>query len=210
MRGIFLLAAVLLATTVGAGAQDLNVPASGSASGATPGTEPGGGLPMPAGGDLPFQAKGEELLKKLTARQFDSRLPPKPLTEWFADLLGQRAQIGWSTAECGDEGGGPDANPGQGNGGQGSGGDDTGGTPGSNLDATLCTEAQALFYGPDGTPTLDRYVVVQLWVGTRRNGVNLDAASYGPDAVSVFVFDGTGTRTLTRLGDLPRVLASLN
>ena len=67
-----------------------------------------------------------------------------------------------------------------------------------------------LFYGPDGTPTLDRYVVVQLWVGTRRNGVNLDAASYGPDAVSVFVFDGTGTRTLTRLGDLPRVLASLN
>lgn len=206
MREYFLVAALLLVPVLQAGAQDLNPPSAGS------GSQSGGGLPAPQGGDQPFQAKGDELLKKLTARQFDSRLPSEPLATWLSDLLGKRAQITWRTDECGDEGGGPDPNAGQGGSNQPSSGqgDDSGAAPGSNLDATLCTEAQGLFLGPDGKPSLDRYVVVQLWVGTRRDGVNLDAASYGPDAVSVFVFDGSGTRTLSRLGDLPEALATFN
>jgi hypothetical protein len=206
LRGYFLVAALFLAPIPEAGAQDLNPPDSGSTE------QPGGGLPVPSGGDQPFQAQGDELLKKLTARQFDSRLPAEPLATWLSDLLGKRAQITWQTDECGDEGGGPDPGGGQtGTGQSGSGqSDDSGAAPGSNLDATLCTEAQGLFLGPDGKPSLDRYVVVQLWVGTRRNGVNLDAASYGQDSVSVFVFDGTGTRTLSRLGDLPQALATFN
>ncbi|HZT20694.1 MAG TPA: hypothetical protein VFA23_14890 [Dongiaceae bacterium] len=199
-----LVVAMVLALSAECGAQSLTPP--GSTAGPAAGGD-AGGLPVPPGSDQPYKAKGDELLKKLTARQFDRRLPDLPLADWFSGLLGKRAQIEWTTGECGDEGGGPDPGAGQSGAGQG---DDTGGTPGSNLDATLCTEGQALFYGADGKPSLDRYVVLQLWVGTRRNGVNLDAASYGPDAVSVFVFDGKDTRTLSRLGDLPPTLSALN
>ena len=201
MRRLVLGALLILAAAAAAEAQNLNPPASGTAESSATGAG-SGGLPTPPATDEPFQAQGDQLLKKLTARQFDSRLPAVPLMDWFAGLLGKRAQIDWSTAECGDEGGGSDSGSGQ--------GDDSNGVPGANVDAPLCTEGHALFYGADGKPSLDRYVVLQLSVGTRRDGVNGDAASYGPDAVSVFVFDGQSTRTLSRLGDLPPVLSGLN
>ena len=69
--------------------------------------------------------------------------------------------------------------------------------------------ADLSFYGRDGKPSLDRYVVVQLLVGTDRSGVNRDASRYGAPAVSVFVFDGGAVRTLTRLGDLPAAVAAM-
>jgi len=161
-------------------------------------------------------AEGEELLGKLTAQQFDSRLPAAGLKPWLAGLLGKRAQIDWSTADCGDEGGAPDPNAAQSNGGQGNtdqGNANQSGAPSdsadSDLDSPLCTEALAQFYGRDGKPSLDRYVVVQLLVGTDRSGVNRDASRYGAPAVSVFVFDGGAVRTLTRLGDLPAAVAAM-
>jgi hypothetical protein len=193
---------VLLALPPGAGAQTLNTSPSITLGQGATGGDSGGGLPTPPGTDQPYKAKGDELLKNLTAHQFDSRLPAMALADWLAALIGKRAQIEWTTADCGDEGGGPDSGSGQ--------GDDASTTPGSNLDATLCTEGQALFFGPDGNPSTDRYVVVQLLVGTRKDGVNMDAHSYGPDAVSVFVFDGSATRTLSRLGDLPPALSAMN
>lgn len=165
------------------------------------------GSPAPWGSEQPFMADGEVLLKKLTARQFDRRLPATNLKTWLSDLLAKRAQIDWSTTDCGDEGGGPDSST---NGASDSSqADETADTSGSDLDSPLCTEAQALFFGRDGKPSLDRYVVVQLLVGTSRKGVNPNPASYGPDAVSVFVFDGSAMRTLSRLGDLPPVLAAM-
>jgi len=189
LRGLVLVAALLLAVPLGASAQT--------------------GSSTPSGSEQPFMADGEVLLKKLTARQFDRRLPATNLKDWLSSLLSKRAKIDWSTTDCGDEGGGPDSGTGNvGASDSGQSGESTD-TSGSGLDSPLCTEAQALFYGRDGKPSLDRYVVVQLLVGTSRNGVNPDAASYGPDAVSVFVFDGTAMRTLSRLGDLPPLLTAM-
>jgi hypothetical protein len=163
-------------------------------------------IPVAAGGQPSFTAGGEELLRKLTAQQFDSRLPAAGLKPWLTGLLGKLAQIDWSTADCGDEGGGPDPGATQGNAGQDNQPSDG---DGSDLDSPLCTEALAQFYGRDGKPSLDRYVVVQLLVGTDRSGVNRDASRYGPPAVSVVVFDGSAVRTLSRLGDLPAALAAM-
>jgi hypothetical protein len=178
------------------------------------------GAQVPPAGQSPYDAQADSVLKKLTARQFDPRLPATGLLDWFASQIGKRAQIEWTTAECGDEGSESDTT--QGN-------DSTGGTSGSsssgtgaqggnnapnnapnNADVTLCSEGQALFYGADGKPSLDRYVVLQLWVGTRHLGVNQDPAHYGSDALSIFVFDGDTTRTLTRLGDLSALLSAMN
>ncbi len=168
-----------------------------------------------------FTAQGEELLRKLTAQQFDSRLPAAGLKPWLSGLLDKLAQIDWSTADCGDEGGGPDPSAAQGNSAQGNSdqGDSTQGNSdqagqasdisGSDLDSPLCAEALAQFYGRDGKPSLDRYVAVQLLVGTDRSGVDRDASHYGPAAVSVVVFDGSAVRTLSRLGDLPAALAAM-
>jgi len=129
------------------------------------------------------------------------RLPAAGLMDWFAGQIGKRAQIEWTTAECGDEASESDSTQ----------GNDTGGASGSGTaDVTLCSEGQALFYGADGKPSLDRYVVLQLWVGTKGTGVNQDATRYGSDALSIFVFDGNTTRTLTRLGDLPPILSAMN
>jgi hypothetical protein len=168
-------------------------------------------LPTSAAAAPSFTAQGEELLRELTAQQFDSRLPAAGLKPWLSGLLAQLAQIDWSTADCGDEGGGPDPSAAQGNSGQNN--SDQANQPsdnsGSDLDSPLCTEALAQFYGRDGKPSLDRYVAVQLLVGTDRSGVNRDAAHYGPAAVSVVVFDGSAVRTLSRLGDLPAALAAM-
>jgi len=163
-------------------------------------------IPAAAGGQPSFTAEGEELLRKLTAQQFDGRLPDAGLKPWLTGLLGNLAQIDWSTADCGDEGGGPDPSAPPGNAAQS---DPSSDSAGSDLDSPLCTEALAQFYGRDGKPSLDRYVVVQLLVGTDRSGVNRDASRYGATAVSVFVFDGSAVRTLSRLGDLPAALAAM-
>jgi hypothetical protein len=158
-----------------------------------------------------FTAQGEELLRKLTAQQFDNRLPAAGLKPWLSELLSKLAQIDWSTADCGDEGGGPDPSAAQGNAplGNSDQGDVSSDSAGSDLDSPLCTEALAQVYGRDGKPSLDRYVVVQLLVGTDRVGVNRDASRYGATAVSVFVFVGSAVRTLSRLGDLPAALAAM-
>jgi hypothetical protein len=179
-------------------------PAVGSSSSSPDAAMPGAQVP-PAGGS-PYDAQASDLLKKLTARQFDVRLPATGLVDWFAGLIGKRAQIEWTTAECGDEGSEPDASPGT----DTTGGTTQGGNAAGDADVTLCSEGQALFYGADGKPSLDRYVVLQLWVGTRHLGVNQDPTHYGSDALSIFVFDGSSTRTLTRLGDLPAVLSTIN
>lgn len=191
MRGLVLVAALLMAVPLGASAQT--------------------GSSTPSSTEQPFMADGEVLLKKLTAQQFDRRLPATNLKDWLSSLLSKRARIDWSTTDCGDEGGGPDSGAVQTSAGASDSGqsDESTDTSGSGLDSPLCTEAQALFYGRDGKPSLDRYVVVQLLVGTSRNGVNPNAASYGPDAVSVFVFDGTAMHTLSRLGDLPPMLTAM-
>ena len=167
--------------------------------------------PVAAGAQPSFTAEGEELLRKLTAQQFDDRLPDAGLKPWLTDLLGKLAEIDWSTADCGDEGGGPDPSASQGSAPSGNAdqGDAASDNAGSDLDFPLCTEALAQFYGRDGKPSLDRYVVVQLLVGTDRAGVNCDASRYGATAVSVFVFDGSAVRTLSRLGDLPAALAAM-
>jgi hypothetical protein len=166
----------------------------------------GSSLPTSAAAAPSFTAQGEELLRKLTAQQFDSRLPAAGLKPWLSGLLDKLAQIDWSTADCGDEGGGPDPSAAQDNSDQPNQPSDN---SGSDLDSPLCTEALAQFYGRDGKPSLDRYVAVQLLVGTDRSGVNRDASRYGPAAVSVVVFDGSAVRTLSRLGDLPAALAAM-
>ena len=153
----------------------------------------------------PYDAQAQSVLKRLTARQFDARLPAAGLLDWFAGEIGKRAQIEWTTAECGDEGSESDSTQGNDNAG-GSGGANSA----SDADVTLRSEGQALFYGPDGKPSLDRYVVLQLWVGTKGTGVNQDPTHYGSDALSIFVFDGNTMRTLTRLGDLPALLSAMN
>ncbi len=194
---------------------------------AAPAASSNAGTQVAPGGQSPYDAQADSLLKHLTARQFDARLPNVGVLDWFQAQIGKRAQIDWTTAECGDEGSesdstqGPDTSSGGSNAsGSGSGGSSsgassssgssgTGANPGNN-DVTLCSEGQALFLGADGKPSLDRYVVLQLWVGTKSTGVNQDPAHYGSDALSIFVFDGDTTRTLTRLGDLPAVLATMN
>jgi hypothetical protein len=179
------------------------------------------GAQVPPAGQSPYDAQADSVLKKLTARQFDPRLPAAGLLDWFAAQIGKRAQIEWTTAECGDEGSESDTTQGNDSTGATSGSSSSGtGTQGgganapnnapNNADVTLCSEGQALFYGADGKPSLDRYVVLQLWVGTRHLGVNQDPAHYGSDALSIFVFDGDTTRTLTRLGDLPALLSAMN
>jgi len=188
LRRSILVAAMLLTAPAAAGAQT------------------GSRLPSSAAAPSSFTDQGEELLRKLTAEQFDSRLPAAGLKPWLAGLLAQLAQIDWSTADCGDEGGGPDPGAGQGDANQDNQPSDS---ADNDLDSPLCTEALAQFYGRDGKPSLDRYVVVQLLVGTDRSGVNRDASRYGPAAVSVFVFDGSAVRTLSRLGDLPAALAAM-
>lgn len=171
------------------------------------------GAQVPPAGESPYDAQAQDVLKKLTASQFDARLPATGLLDWFAGQIGKRAQIEWTTAECGDEGSEPDTTQGNDSTGGSSGGtasQSDGTNPAGNADVTLCSEGQALFYGADGKPSLDRYVVLQLWVGTRRLGVNQDPTHYGSDALSIFVFDGNTTRTLTRLGDLPALLSAMN
>jgi hypothetical protein len=202
VRETILALLVLLGSAGFAGAQSTGSTSQGgqdqpTTTGATSPSAPG--TQVPPAGQSPYDAQAQELLKKLTARQFDVRLPATGLLDWFAGQIGKRAQIEWTTGECGDEGGEADTTQTS---------NDTG-SGGSN-DVTLCSEGQALFFGADGKPSLDRYVVLQLWVGTQHAGVNLDPAHYGSDALSIFVFDGDTTRTLTRLGDLPAVLATMN
>jgi hypothetical protein len=151
----------------------------------------------PPAGEPSIDTQAAELLKKLTARQFDGRLPEIPLADWLAEQIGKRAEVQWTTGDCGDEGGEPEASQG-------------GSTGGGSADVALCSEAQALFYDASGKPALDRYVVLQLRVGNRRLGVTDDPSGFGPDALTIFVFDGSSNRTLFRLGDLPGVLASIN
>jgi hypothetical protein len=133
-----------------------------------------------------------------------------PLAEWLAQQIGKRAEVQWTTGDCGDEGGEPDTSQGGENAGAGSGNASGGNTGGGGTDVALCSEAQALFYDASGKPALDRYVVLQLRVGNRRLGVTDDPSGFGPDALTIFVFDGSSNRTLFRLGDLPGVLASIN
>jgi hypothetical protein len=224
VRGTILAVVVLLGSAGFAWAQGTASPApSGGnqpAAGATA-TSPdqssnpaNSGTQVAPAGQSPYDAQADNVLKKLTARQFDPRLPATGLLDWFTAQIAKRAQIEWTTGECGDEGSESDST--QGN--DSTGGTSSGGTSGSsgstnapsNTDVTLCSEGQALFYGADGKPSLDRYVVLQLWVGTQHLGVNQDPAHYGSDALSIFVFDGTTTRTLTRLGDLPALLSAMN
>jgi len=187
-------------------AQDSGPPSPGTggqpaAGGSTTAPDSNPPAQVQPAGQSPYDAQAQSVLKKLTARQFDVRLPAAGLIDWFAGQIGKRAQIEWTTAECGDEGSESDSTQ----------GNDTGSASGSGTaDVTLCSEGQALFYGADGKPSLDRYVVLQLWVGTKGTGVNQDATRYGSDALSIFVFDGNTTRTLTRLGDLPPILSAMN
>ena len=179
---------------------------SDSGSGAT-GTGQGGAQALPppdtsSGSSQPpaplnpaFDSQAKQVLQQVTAKQLDSRLPAVPLTDWFNQQIGKRAEIDWTTGDCSDE---SDSSSGSSS--------DSGG---ASYDPALCTEGQALFYGPDGKASLDRYVVLQVTVGSRQAGVNQNAASYGPDAVTLFVFDGSTTRTLSRLGDLTAALQSM-
>lgn len=220
MRGTILAAVVLLGSAGVAWAQGTNSSTQGSqpTSNSTAPAASSGTQVEPAG-QSPYDAQADSLLKHLTARQFDARLPNAGLLDWFQGEMGKRAQIDWTTAECGDEGGksnstqGADTSGGTGStsGTSTSGGSSSAtGANATNNDVTLCSEGQALFFGADGKPSLDRYVVLQLWVGTKSTGVNQDPTHYGSDALSIFVFDGDTTRTLTRLGDLPAVLATMN
>jgi hypothetical protein len=223
VRGIILAVLLLLCANAGALAQQSGSPSQGNDS--QPGVDGNStaspdqsqspdqsddSLPAAGVGLSAYETQAQKVLKKLTARQFDRRLPQAGLQGWFAGQIGKRAQIDWTTAECGDEGGEPDTTQGSDSGPGANLGQPSNGIPGNNADVTLCTEGQALFYGADGKPSLDRYVVLQLLVGTRRLGVDQNPGAYGPDAMSVFVFDGNTTRTLSRLGDLPPVLATMN
>lgn len=179
---------------------------SGSGSGATgtgqgsnqalpsPDTSSGSAQPPPPLNPA-YDSQAKQVLQQVTAKQLDSRLPAVPLPDWFNQQIGKKAEIDWTTGDCSDES----------DSGSGSSGDSGGG----NYDPALCAEGQALFYGPDGKASLDRYVVLQVTVGSRQAGVNQNAASYGPDAVTLFVFDGSTTRTLSRLGDLTAALQSM-
>ena len=206
MRGTILVVLVLLGSVDLVWAQDSGPPSPGTggqpaAGGSTTAPDSNPPAQVQPAGQSPYDAQAQSVLKKLTARQFDVRLPAAGLIDWFAGQIGKRAQIEWTTAECGDEGSESDSTQ----------GNDTGSASGSGTaDVTLCSEGQALFYGADGKPSLDRYVVLQLWVGTKGTGVNQDATRYGSDALSIFVFDGNTTRTLTRLGDLPPILSAMN
>jgi hypothetical protein len=223
VRGTILAAVVLLGSAGVAWAQGTSSstqPASGQPTNSQPATTAPAASPgtqVEPAGQSPYDAQADGLLKHLTARQFDARLPNTGLLDWFEGEMGKRAQIDWTTAECGDEGGESDSTQGADTSGTGStssstasGGATAGGANATNNDVTLCSEGQALFLGADGKPSLDRYVVLQLWVGTKSTGVNQDPTHYGSDALSIFVFDGDTTRTLTRLGDLPAVLATMN
>lgn len=213
VRGTVLAAVVLLGSAGMAWAQGTGSSAQGTqlAQGA-PAASTSSGTQVAPAGQSPYDAQADSVLKHLTARQFDARLPNDGLLDWFQAQIGKRAQIDWTTAECGDEGSESDSTQGSDTGGSASTGGTSSGTGASpaNNDVTLCSEGQALFYGADGKPSLDRYVVLQLWVGTKSTGVNQDPSHYGSDALSIFVFDGDTTRTLTRLGDLPAVLATMN
>ena len=231
VRGTILAAVLLLGSAGFAWAQGTASGTTNQPAGATtaaPGTSGSGNQVSPAG-ESPYDAQADSLLKHLTARQFDARLPNAGLLDWFSSQIGKRGQIDWTTAECGDEGSETDStqgtdtsgtsggSSGSGTSGSGTSGSNTsgsgasnGGGSASNNDVTLCSEGQALFFGADGKPSLDRYVVLQIWVGTKSTGVNQDPSHYGSDALSIFVFDGDTTRTLTRLGDLPAVLATMN
>ena len=206
MRRTILVVLVLLGSVDVAWAQDSGPPAPTTggqppAGGSTTAPDSNPPVQVQPAGQSPYDAEAQSVLTRLTARQFDVRLPAAGLLDWFAGQIGKRAQIEWTTAECGDEGSESDSTQ----------GNDTGSASGSsNADVTLCSEGQALFYGADGKPSLDRYVVLQLWVGTKGTGVNQDPTHYGSDALSIFVFDGNSTRTLTRLGDLPPVLSAMN
>lgn len=234
VRGTVLAAVVLLGSAGIAWAQGTSSSAQGTqlaqtapAASSTSSGTPSPGTQVAPGGQSPYDAQAASVLKQLTARQFDARLPNTGLLDWFQAQIGKRAQIDWTTAECGDEGSesdstqGSDTSGGQSGGNSSSSGTSSSGTSSSgtssgtganpaNNDVTLCSEGQALFLGADGKPSLDRYVVLQLWVGTKSTGVNQDPGHYGSDALSIFVFDGDTTRTLTRLGDLPAVLATMN
>jgi hypothetical protein len=216
VRGTILAAVLLLGSASFAWAQGTASGTANQPAGATttaPSTSGGGNQVSPAG-ESPYDAQADSLLKNLTARQFDARLPNAGLLDWFSGQIGKRGQIDWTTAECGDEGSESDSTQGTdtsgSSGGSSGSGSSNGGASAGNNDVTLCSEGQALFYGADGKPSLDRYVVLQIWVGTKSTGVNQDPGHYGSDAMSIFVFDGDTTRTLTRLGDLPAVLATMN
>jgi hypothetical protein len=220
LRALALVVALLWASIGSAGAQQTgastpgasNPGAAGAPGGGQPAAQPAGAASatapigaLPAdGSDQSIDAQAAALLKKLTAHQFDGRLPEQPLPDWLAQQIGKRANVQWTTGDCTDEGGEPDS----GQGGDGSGGAD--GSGGGNADAALCSEAQALFFDANGKPSLDRYVVLQLRVGNRRLGITDDPGSCGPDALTIFVFDGSSNRTLTRLGDLPGALTGMN
>jgi hypothetical protein len=228
VRGTILAAVMLLGSAGMAWAQGTGSSAKGIQSAQTAPAASSTNTQVAPGGQSPYDAQADSLLKHLTARQFDARLPDVGVLDWFQSQIGKRAQIDWTTAECGDEGSESDSTQGSDTGGSTTGGSTTGnsttggsstgsntgsnstGANPANNDVTLCSEGQALFYGADGKPSLDRYVVLQLWVGTKSTGVNQDPTHYGSDALSIFVFDGDTTRTLTRLGDLPAVLATMN
>jgi hypothetical protein len=218
VRRTILAAVVLLGSAGVAWAQGTGSSTQGSNQAPASTTAPaanstGSGTQVAPAGQSPYDAQADSLLKHLTARQFDARLPNAGLLDWFQTQMGKRAQIDWTTAECGDEGAESDSTQGtdtSGSTGSGATGTASGSGNPANNDVTLCSEGQALFLGADGKPSLDRYVVLQLWVGTKSTGVNQDPTHYGSDALSIFVFDGDSTRTLTRLGDLPAVLATMN
>jgi hypothetical protein len=172
---------------------------SGSGAVASP-QEPAQGntTPPPPPVNPALDAQAKLLLQQLTAKQLDPRLPAVLLPDWFAQQIGKRAEIDWTTGDCSDEADFSGS------------GSDNGGANGASYDPTLCTEGQALFYGPDGKASLDRYVVMQITVGSRQTGVNRVPTAYGPDSVTIFVFDGSSTRTLSRLSELPSALESMN
>jgi len=172
---------------------------SGSGAVAAP-QEPAQGNPTPPPPPVnpALDAQAKLLLQQLTAKQLDPRLPAVALPDWFAQQIGKRAEIDWTTGDCSDEADFSGS------------GSDNGGASGASYDPSLCTEGQALFYGPDGKASLDRYVVLQITVGSRQTGVNRVPTAYGPDSVTIFVFDGSSTRTLSRLSELTGALESMN
>ena len=182
----------------GSGDQGSGTDTSSGATASPPEPSQGVTTPPPPPLNPALDAQAKLLLQQLTAKQLDPRLPATPLPDWFAQLIGKRAEIDWTTGDCSDEADFSGS------------GSDSGGASGASYDPTLCTEGQALFYGPDGKASLDRYVVLQITVGSRQTGVNRVPTSYGPDAVTIFVFDGSSTRTLSRLSELGGALESMN
>jgi hypothetical protein len=134
---------------------------------------------FPATSDAAFNRKGIEKGKNANVSKIDSALPDTTFESWLKEVVGPDKKIAWSLTDCGEQSGikGID----------------------KSRDYPLCAEATVILDGK-------RKLTVNLIVGSSKNGIDSDPASY---LFSVITAPDGGLSWVKKLAELPAAVHKL-